>query len=55
MLTIGGFNCIKHKISQSIKLEKDIIKHSGKCISYKVNPEEIEKYLSKYNTYSNIK
>ncbi|WP_154698328.1 hypothetical protein [Clostridium botulinum] len=49
MLTIGGFNCIKQNMSKSIKLEKEILKHSGKCISYKVSSEEIEKYLSKYN------
>ncbi|HCL4447300.1 TPA: hypothetical protein N2D16_002905 [Clostridium botulinum] len=49
MIAIGNYNSMKRRIFQNIKLEKDIFKHSGKCISYKVNPEEIEEYLSKYN------
>lgn len=49
MIATGSFNSMKRKIAKNIKLEKDILKHSGKCISYKVNLEEIEEYLSKYN------
>ncbi|WP_163279223.1 hypothetical protein [Clostridium sporogenes] len=49
MIAIGNYNSMKRKIAKNIKLEKDILKHSGKCISYKISPEEIEEYLSKYN------
>ncbi|EQC1535432.1 hypothetical protein ACY1J9_001263 [Clostridium botulinum] len=49
MIAISSFNSMKRKIFENIKLEKDIIKYSSKCISYKTSLEKIEEYLSKYN------
>jgi len=49
MIAIGSFSSMKRRVFQNIKLEKDILKHSSKCISYKISPEKIEEYLSKYN------
>lgn len=44
-----GFHGIKIRMLDNIKLERDIIKHSGECISYKMTKEEIDKYLDSRN------
>lgn len=44
-----GFYGIKIRMLNNIKLEKDIIKHSSECVSYKMTKEEIDKYLESRN------
>lgn len=44
-----GFQGLKMKMLDNIKLEKDMIKHSSECVSYKMTKEEIDKYFDNKN------